>query len=226
MSLVSIILVALLPYAASIAMMFTCQSYDSVDGNSDDSTPYPVWLLFISPFSYGRGAALAFSCADANVDNTLGSCSGGELWKTILYMWIGSIVLGIVSIYLHVVIPSGSEVSEHPLLCLKSKYDAAFDDANNNSNDANRDGAQQNDENEGTLEQSLLEEGGAIDSEDSDVRAEKERVAQIVSEDILDSDTLLLCHNVKKRYSRLSPFVVDGISLIVEKNECFGLLGP
>ena len=57
------------------------------------------------------------------------------------------------------------------------------------------------------------------------VTAERERVKQIIAEGG-ETQSLLLTESVKKRYGKLMPYVVNGISVEMGMGECFCLLGP
>jgi len=113
MSLVTVLLLGLLPFGSWVAIALTV-------GMTDDPHPYPSWLMMISPFAYGRSAALAFSCAaEGGIGNSLALCGDGTLQSSLGYLWGGSALMTLVAIYLHSVVPAEKGVPEHPLLCLK-----------------------------------------------------------------------------------------------------------
>jgi len=197
MSLVTILLVAIAPPASYIVMLLTMS-------NTYDNVGYPVWLMMIPPFSYGRAAALSFYCAERGYDNNLIDCGDGTLLISLGFLWLSTFLLATVSIYLHAVLPNPHGVPLHPLLCLKNGDKAkksSHHDKESHDFDAE------------------------LQSQDSDVLLEREKCCRMVDEGA-ESETTLLTHEVKKRYGKLKPWVVDGISVTMDRNEVFCLLGP
>jgi ABC-type multidrug transport system ATPase subunit len=201
-SLIIVLLVGLLPLFSCVAMIFTISS------DAADSPDYPNWLMLFSPFSYSRSVALAFSCAsidDSNDNGSLSNCGDGTLLTSLGFLWLGAAMFGIVAVYLHAVLPAKHGVSTSPLLCLAS---------------STSDGTAEH-----AVEPDVLEVGGGSREEDAGVRAEKERAEAILSSGQAQNTALLTC-NLRKRYTKLSPFVVKGVSLAITGEEVLGLLGP
>ncbi|GMI02525.1 hypothetical protein TrLO_g8520 [Triparma laevis f. longispina] len=218
MSLVTILLLAITPLVSFVAMLATiCMKtydYDQATGTSTYSNgAYPNWLMMIPPFSYGRAAALSFYCANSGNDNNLSDCGDGTLAISIGYLWLSTFLLAILSIYLHAVLPSPHGVSSHPFLCLKNGFTGLLGSAQPEPPHHRKN----------TLERQEID--AELRVEDSDVILEKEKCRRMVDSGA-ESETLLLTHGVKKRYGKLKPWVVNGVSVSMDRNEVFCLLGP
>ena len=212
MSLLTVLVLAIIPLVSFAVMCFTIsmQHYD-YDPRTGDSTytngEYPGWLMMCPPFSYGRAAALSFYCAGKEgADNSLSGCGDGTLLSSLGYLWLSTAILAGVSIYLHAILPSPHGVPDHPLLCLKDGLTGGGDDLR-------------------PADEQQEETDVEVQSEDTDVVREREQSRRLIDEG-WGPETLLLTHDVKKQYGRLNPFVVNGVSVNMNVNECFCLLGP
>jgi ABC-type multidrug transport system ATPase subunit len=175
---------------------------------------YAPWT-FYRLLGYMDNACLRMQCYDISILGSLNLFTQG-----LLYLLGTSILSFLLSAYLSYVLPSEYGIRKSPFFPLTALYNLikkVFCTFCKNKKIC------RNDEPLSTF--GIEAEGDSEEKVDEDVLAEEERLRQG-----LPFDVPVVMYKLRKEYSggisKPPHIAVHGLSLVIEKNECFGLLGP